>query len=129
MEKRLKLKISSCKYSIIQLAKDSKIPEWININDNLFSITRTSEELSIVYKSSSIPKNKNIEQNRNWIIIKIEEILDLSLVGILYSISKVLKQYNIPMFTISTYNTDYILIKKNDKRKAIKCLSKYYDII
>ncbi len=125
----MKLRFLNEKYSIIQFSKDSKIPEWLDVTDNFISITRTSEELSIVCKTTSVPKNKKIMQNKNWIIIKIEEVLDLSLYGVLFSILKILKENKISIFSISTYNTDYILIKGKDKNKAKKYLSKYYEIL
>lgn len=125
----MKLRFIKNKYSIIQLPKDSKIPEWVNTGDNFVSITRTEEELSIICESSSVPKDKRIKLDKNWMIIKIEEILDFSLTGILYSILKILKENKISIFSISTYNTDYILIKEKDKNKAKKYLSKDYEII
>ena len=129
MRKKLKLKFIDTKYSIIQLPKNSKIPEWLDINDTFISFTRTHEELSIICKSSCVPKNKKIKQSKDWIILKIEEILDLSLFGILFSILKILKENKISIYVISTYNTDYVLIKEKDKNKAENCLSKYYRII
>jgi hypothetical protein len=129
MEKILKLKFMKDNYTILQLSKDSKLPDWIDMSDNFVSIVRTNDELSIVCKTSCVQNDNELIQNKDWIIIKIEELLDLSLVGILFSLLKVLKDNEISVYTISTYNTDYILIKEKDKNNAINCLSKYYEVI
>jgi hypothetical protein len=129
MEKKLKLKVIEDNYTIIQLSKDSELPKWINMFDSFISIVRTEDELSIVCKSTSIPDNNLLKKSNDWTIIKIEEVLDFTLIGILFSLLKILKENKISVYTISTYNTDYILIKEKDKSKAIKYLSKYYDVI
>jgi hypothetical protein len=129
MEKRLKLKFMRDKYTILQVSKDSKLPDWIDMDDSFVSIIRTDDELSIVCKSSCVPNDNELIQSKDWIIIKIEALLDLSLVGILFSLLKVLKDNDISVYTISTYNTDYVLIKEKDKNNAIDCLSKYYEVI
>jgi hypothetical protein len=129
MGKKLRLRFIKDKYSIIQLPKDSEMPEWLDIHQHFVSFTRTDEECSIICKSSCVPKNKKLNQNKGWIIIKIEEKLDLTLVGVLYPIIKILKDEKISVYPVATYNTDYILIKEKDKNKAINCLLKYYEVL
>jgi hypothetical protein len=129
MEKKIRLRFLNNRYSIVQISKKSGIPTWLNVNRNFVSLTITDEELSIVCKSSCVPKNVDLKQSKGWIIIKIEEILDFTLCGILYSILKILKENEISVFSISTYNTDYILIKEEDKSTAKKCLAEYYTIL
>ena len=68
------------------------------------------------------PISKDIHYSKDWRILKISGPLDLSLIGIIAEISKILEEKNIPIFTISTYDTDYFLVKENDLSKAIKAL-------
>ena len=56
--------------------------------------------------------------DKGWKALKIKEVLDFSLVGILYKISKILAENNIGIFAVSTYNTDYILVKEENINKA-----------
>jgi uncharacterized protein len=97
-------------YSIYRLKKDSAIPSWVSESD-FCSVTRTKEELSIICKDAGIKADIDIRTDRSWRILKINGPLDLSLIGIIADISNLLKDNKIPVFTISTYDTDYILIK------------------
>jgi len=86
------------------------------------------DELSIVCSQACIPSN--IKCEKDWKALKIEGPLDFSLIGILCSISAILAQNGISIFAISTYDTDYILVKEKDITKAINALSnEKYEII
>ena len=107
--------------------KTELIPDWAQ-KSNFFSITRTSDELSIVCSQDNIPND--IKCEKDWRILKIEGPLDFSLIGILASISTILAQTGISIFAISTYDTDYILVKNNDIDAAVKSLIKErYNVI
>ncbi len=126
-EKILTMKLLKERYGVCRLAKTELIPEWAQ-NSDFFSITRTSDELSIVCSQDDIPNDINCE--KDWRILKIEGPLDFSLIGILASISTILAQKGISIFAISTYDTDYILVKNNDIDNAISALIKErYDVI
>ena len=126
-EKILTMKLLKEKYGVCRLDKTELIPEWAQ-NSGFFSITRTSDELSIVCSQDDIPNDINCE--KDWRILKIEGPLDFSLIGILASISTILAQKGISIFAISTYDTDYILVKNNDIDNAISALIKErYDVI
>lgn len=89
---------------------------------NFFSITKTEDELSIVCIQNKISKD-NVCEN-GWEVLKIEGPLDFSLVGILAKISTLMADNKISIFTISTYDTDYILIKKESVDKVIEVLER-----
>ncbi|NLM04022.1 MAG: ACT domain-containing protein [Clostridiales bacterium] len=120
MKKILKMKLFENKYGVCRLNKDDEIPQWAK-NTDFYSITKTSDELSIVCCQSSIPAD--IKCERNWRILKIQGPLDFSLIGILSSISSILAERGISIFAISTYDTDYILVKNKDIDDAIEILS------
>ncbi|MFH0760848.1 MAG: ACT domain-containing protein, partial [Bacteroidota bacterium] len=95
-------------------------PEWIKDSD-FYSVTRTQDELSIVCKQSdSITEESAI--NTDWRIIKIQGALDFSLVGIIAEVAGLLEKIKISIITISTYDTDYILLKNQDLGKAVDSL-------
>ena len=126
-EKKLTMKLLRGKYGVCRLDKSDLIPEWMQ-NSDFLSITRTQEELSVVCSEESIPND--IKCEKDWRILKIEGPLDFSLVGILASISTVLAQKKISIFAVSTYDTDYILVKNKDIDSAIAALtSEGYEII
>lgn len=103
--------------------------ESINLNADYLFIAKTSEEVSLVCDEASIP-NDCIERDKGWQAFRIKGVLDFSLVGILAKISTVLADNDISIFAISTYNTDYILIKEESFEKAIDILKmKNYKIL
>ena len=127
MEKILTIKLLKGKYGVCKLNKTELVPEWAK-NSDFFSITRTSDELSIVCIEDSVPNGVKCE--KGWRILKVEGPLDFSLIGILASISTILAQRGISIFAISTYNTDYILVKNKDIDSAVESLVKEkYEVI
>lgn len=72
--------------------------------------------------NEKMPTN-TIKRNDGWKSLKIEGILDFALIGILSKINNILAENNISIYAISTYNTDYILTKKDEFEKACKILS------
>ncbi|WP_254171561.1 ACT domain-containing protein [Clostridioides difficile] len=86
-----------------------------------YSITRTDDELSVVCLNNNIPSD--VKSEKEWRILKILGPLDFSLVGILSKLSSLLADNKISIFAISTYDTDYILVKEKDIENACKILS------
>lgn len=114
----MKLKILDTTFSVVKIPPNETIPLWA-ISADVFSITRTDEELSIVCPSDCLPASEEFEYAENgWSCIKVEGILDFSLTGILSSLANTLAENTISIFAISTYNTDYLLIKSHSIEKA-----------
>jgi uncharacterized protein len=109
------------KYSIYKFNKESVLPAWIYSSD-FYSITRTKEEISVVAVQTDLVSDDFI-CNRDWRIIKVAGQLDFSLVGIIADLSAVFKKKNISIFTVSTYDTDYILVKHKDLNAGIQALT------
>lgn len=110
--KKLDFDFSICKvkdYSMINLEKEY-----------CFTGT-TDEEKSLVCITEDVPKNV-VERDDGWKAFRIEGVLDFSLVGILSRISTLLAEQKIPVFAISTFNTDYILTKKENYGRALDVL-------
>lgn len=127
MDGSLTLKLLAKTYAVCSLKKDDEIPVWSMIGDFL-SITRTEDELSIVCEEKHVPQGMIYEGG--WKILKVEGPLDFSLIGILAKISALMSKNNISIFVISTYDTDYILIKEGNINRAIEILkNENYNII
>lgn len=100
-----------------------KVKDYSNVNlENEFCfIGKTDEENSLVCLSEDVPSNAS-DIDSGWRAFRIQGILDFSLIGILSKISTLIASNNIGIFAISTFNTDYILTKKENFEKAIKVL-------
>ena len=94
----------------------------INFDLEFVFVGKTDEEISLVCPTSAVPDD-TIEREDGWKAFRIEGVLDFSLVGILSRISSVLAQSGIGLFAVSTFNTDYILTKKENYEKALSLLS------
>lgn len=119
LENKLIMRVLKGDFAVCRLDNTEMIPDWSK-NSEFFSITKTSEELSIVCSQDNIPKD--IKCEKHWRVIKIEGPLDFSLIGILASISTTLARKGISIFAISTYDTDYILVKSKDIDNTINAL-------
>lgn len=117
----LKMSILEGVFGICRLEPGEDIPVWA-LSGSFFSLTKTDEDLSIVCPQSQIPYTVKCE--RDWRALKVEGPLDFSLTGILASISALLAQSKISIFAISTFDTDYVLVKENDLDAAVEALRK-----
>ena len=105
---RLKFRrLTKSLYAIVRLQADSPVPEWARKGD-FISITRTGEELSIVCPMENLPRE--VSSLDRWICLKLEGPFPFSQTGVLRSFIEPLSSNGIPIFAISTYDTDYILI-------------------
>ena len=95
----------------------------IDMSASFFFIARTDEEISLVCRTADTPANTTARED-GWRAFRVEGVLDFSLVGILSRISAVLSENGIGIFALSTYNTDYILVKAEDMDRAMDALCK-----
>ena len=110
--KRLSHNLTVCKVNSI---KD------ICFDTEFFFIGKTDEEISLVCKTEDTPSG-TIEREDGWNGFRIQGILDFSLIGILSKLSTILAENEIGIFAVSTYNTDYILVKSENFEKAMSVL-------
>ena len=113
----MNLKVIDTEFSVCKVEDYSQV----DLNEEFVFAGHTDEELSLVCPTSLVPDNTT-ECNDGWKAFRIEGVLDFSLVGILSRISTCLADNSIGIFAISTFNTDYILIKDGDFEKAIEVL-------
>ena len=113
------LKILSGLYSVHSFAPDAEVPE-LEHQQSLFSITRTDEELSVICDSSITLDS--ISREEDFKCLKIEAVLEFSLVGVLSRITSLLAEAKVSVFALSTFNTDYILFKSVDLNTVTACL-------
>ena len=105
-----------------------KMADFSQVDSSLeFTFTgRTDEEYSLVCPTAQAPQNA-LEREDGWKMLRVVGVLDFSLIGVLAEISSLLAQEGIGIFVISTFCTDYILVKKEDYDRAYGVLSKSAD--
>ena len=118
---KLELVVMSETLAVCRLDEDDPIPDWVS-RGGFFSITRTREELSAVCPQNQVPAG--IKREEGWKGIKVKGPLDFSLTGILASLTTPLAKAGISVFAISTYDTDYLLVKEENLERAIEILVK-----
>lgn len=106
-------------FAVCRLDPRVSIPSWVTASD-FFSITRTQDELSIVCHQSDVPSDTQCESG--WRCLEVDGPLDLTLTGILAALAVPLAKANIPIFAISTFDTDYLLVKEDHLQQAIDVL-------
>ena len=101
-----------------------KVPSVADIDTcaGFFFIGKTDEEISLVCRTEDAPSDTT-DREDGWRGFRIAGILDFSLTGILAKISGVLAEKEIGIFAVSTYNTDYVLVKKENLTRAMEALS------
>ena len=114
-----KLAILDDEYTIHRLSPTQDIPPSV-LKSDFFSITKTDDELSIVC-DAHLPVSSE-KSEAGWACIKVLGPLDFALTGILAKISNILAEAEISIFALSTYDTDYILVKSNKLAAAKKVL-------
>ena len=95
----------------------------IDLNCDFYFIGRTDREISLVCPTRDTPAN-TLNREDGWRGFRISGTLDFSLVGILSRLSGLLAENGVGLFAVSTYDTDYILVKRESFRKAIDILTK-----
>lgn len=114
----LEIKVIAQDFSICKPENLSQI----KFEDDYIFIGKTDEELSLVCSTESVPDN-TLSRDDGWKAFRIQGVLDFSLIGILSRITTLLADNKIGVFAISTYNTDYILTKKENFEDALRVLS------
>ena len=117
----LTLSVLPDRLAVAQLPSGSGLPDWLDWSDPLVGATRTGEELSILCREDRVPDG--VKAERGWRAFRVEGVVDFSLFGILARIAVPLAQAHVPIFAISTYNTDYVLVRADDLDKAADVLS------
>lgn len=93
----------------------------VNLDSEYCFIEKTDEEKSLVCITSEVPNNV-IQREDGWKAFRIQGILDFSLIGILSKIAAVLAEHDISIFAVSTYNTDYVFVKKENYQYGLEIL-------
>ncbi len=114
----MELKRIDHRFTVCKVAEISNI----DLDSDFYFIGKTDEELSLVCKTEDTPRNA-VERDNGWKAFRIQGVLDFSLIGILSKLSAILAEHKIGIFAVSTYNTDYILVKEENYERALTVLA------
>lgn len=109
---------------VCRLASDAPLPTWA-LEGGFFCVVRTHDELSLVCMEDICTKNRMPEgalAEHGWAALKLEGPFPFSMAGVLASFLQPLAEAHIPIFAISTFDTDYVLIKREHVKQAVVAL-------
>ena len=113
----MKLKKLPCELTVCKLPST----DAFDPTADFYFAGKTDEEISLVCETTVVPA-ETVTREDGWKAMRIEGILDFSLMGILSRITTILADNKIGIFAVSTYNTDYILVKEENFNRALECL-------
>jgi hypothetical protein len=116
----LSLKVMPDRLAVCRLPPDREMPAWAAAAEGFRSLTRTADELSLVCAADAVPPA--IQCDSGWRLFEVAGPLDFALTGILLSIARPLAEAGVSIFALSTYDTDYVLVKDPDLAKAVAAL-------
>ena len=114
----MRLRLLDGLLAVARLPAGAPWPKWAD--GELVSVTRTPEELSVVCASDRVPES--VSSERDWRCLRVCGVLDFAQVGILAALAVPLRQAGIPIFVISTHDTDYLLVKSQRLTAALGAL-------
>lgn len=115
----LRLVVLDERLAVCRLEPDAGVPAWATVG-GFFSVTRTEDELSVVCPEEHVPEGTVCE--RVWRALKVEGPLDFSLVGVMASLAAPVAEAGVSIFALSTYDTDYLLVKEENLDLAVATL-------
>ena len=116
---RMTLKVLDGRFAICRLDPGAPFPAWA-FSGPFVSITRTADELSVVCPEEAVPEGVQCE--RGWRCLVVSGTLDFALVGVLASLLVPLANAGVSVFAISTFDTDFLLVKQSDVERAAEAL-------
>ena len=117
--RRFELAVLAESFTIVRLRADAPVPPWA-VQGNFSSVTRTSDELSIVCATSQVPSS--LASQTRWCALKVKGPFALSEIGVLAELAETLAQAEISLLAISTFDTDYLLVSEKALAAAIAAL-------
>lgn len=111
----LRLSLLPERYGVCRLAPDLEVPRWVH-GGSFSSVTRTENELSLVCAEAMIPPEIHCE--RGWRVLRLEGPFAFDMIGVLLAVLAPLAQAGVSVFTLSTFNTDYVLVSETSLARA-----------
>jgi uncharacterized protein len=115
----VKLRTLPDSYAVVRLQPGAELPDWID-KGPFRSVTRTDNEVSVVCRDHDVPEGESVD--RGWTVLEVMGPLDFSLSGVVASLVGPLAESDVPIFVISTFESDYVLVRSADLARAADAL-------
>ena len=106
-------------YAVVRLEPGAVLPDWVDAGP-FRSVTRTEHEVSVVCRDPDVPEGESVD--RGWTVLEMIGPLDFTLTGVISSLVEPLAAIEIPIFVISTFETDYVLVRSSELARAADAL-------
>jgi hypothetical protein len=116
---KLRLSLLPQRFSVCKLNPDAALPQWSR-RGSVFSITRTADELSAVCESKYVPVS--VRSEKGFRCLKLQGPFPFTMAGVLESVLRPLAKARISIFALSTYDTDYVMVKEKSLANAVRAL-------
>ena len=127
---RLKLRETPWRLAVCRFPPDAPLPAWVLHGEaEFYSITRTPGELSVVCAEDDLPPSVSDRVERDWRAFEVVGPLQFGLVGVVSGLTAPLAAAGIPVFVLSTYDTDYVMVKATDHLQAFGLLASTFEIV
>lgn len=115
----LQLRVLDDRLAVCRLAANASIPAWV-FSSGFCSVTRTSDELSVVCAQDRVPSD--VRSEPGWRALMLVGPFEFTLTGVLTAIVEPLAEAGVPIFAVSTFDTDYVLVKETSLESAAAAL-------
>ncbi len=106
-------------YAVVRCDPDAPVPGWVS-GGHFWSVTRSDSELSVVCREDDVPEEASAE--RGWCALELAGPLDFSLTGVVSALVTPLAEAEVPIFVLSTFETDYLLVRELDLHRSVEAL-------
>ena len=120
MSRSLSLQVLDARFAIVRLPANAGLPWWAANSEELLSFTRTDGETSVVCETRRVPEGARAEVG--FRALRVEGTMSFEATGVLVALAGPLATAGVPIFVISTFDTDYVLVRENAIATAIEAL-------
>jgi len=115
---------------VCRFPADAPLPAWVfHAEAEFWSLTRTPDELSVVCSEDDLPPSVDRDVERGWSAFQVVGPLPFGLTGVVSGLTAPLAAAGIPVFVVSTYDTDVLLVKRTDVEHAARVLARDFDVL
>jgi len=126
---RVRLRMTPWRLAVCRFPANAPIPAWVlHTSAEFWSLTRTPDELSVVCAEDDLPPSVDEHVERGWRAFAVQGPLPFDLTGIVSGLTTPLAEAGIPVFVLSTYDTDYLLVRSPDSERASAILAGAFEI-
>jgi len=127
---RLRLRRTPWQLAVCRFPADAPLPAWVfHAEAEFWSLTRTPDELSVVCSEDDLPPSVDRDVERGWSAFQVVGPLPFGLTGVVSGLTAPLAAAGIPVFVVSTYDTDVLLVKRTDVEHAARVLARDFDVL